>query len=106
LWVNELYVIVQLTANLTYQNGTATTTQSTYVFTRGARTYMNAYVAIPHPDFHAFVDFERDNSQLLTFDTVKMAVYQLSTPIVSLFPQNADLIGKPFIFTVIANSIN
>jgi len=91
---------------LTTTSGAINTTQSTYVFSRGARTYTNAYVAIPHPDFHAFVDFERDNSQLLTFDTVGMAVYQLSTPVVSLFPQNADLLGKPFIFTIFAESKN
>jgi hypothetical protein len=69
LWVNERYVVVQLTANLTNDKGAIEAYQSTYVFTRGSRTYTNAYVAIPHPNMHAFVDLHRENSQILTIDT-------------------------------------
>jgi len=67
LWVNELYVAVQLSANLTSDNGTVPT-QSTYVFTRGTRTYTNAYLAIPHPNSHAYVDLDRDNNKLMSMD--------------------------------------
>jgi hypothetical protein len=69
IWVNEQYVIAQLTANLTNEKGVSSSTQSTYVFSRGSRTYLNAYAAIPHPNFHAFVDFQRDTGQMLTIDT-------------------------------------
>jgi hypothetical protein len=69
LWVNEQYVVVQLTANLTDEKGLPTPTQSTYVFSRGTRTYLNAFAAIPHVSFHAFVDFNRFTSMMLTIDT-------------------------------------
>jgi hypothetical protein len=99
-------VVVQLTANLTNDQGQVLASQSTYVFSRGTRTYLNAYAAIPHVNFHAFVDFNRDMSQMLTIDTERMIVFQLSIPTVSVMPQNSDLLNKEFIFTVNAESKN
>jgi hypothetical protein len=94
LWVNDKYVVVQLTANLTNDQGQVSSTQSTYVFNRGTRTYLNAYVAIPHVNFHSFVDFNRGNSQILTIDTERLFVSQLGVPTVSIMPQTPDLLGK------------
>lgn len=43
VWVNEEYVIAQVSANVTNsQNGT-TWYNSSIVFSRGTRTYLNAY---------------------------------------------------------------
>ncbi len=106
LWVNERYVAVQIAANLTNEKQQSVEYQSTYVFTRGSRTYTNAYVAIPHVNFHAFVDMHRDNNQLLTIDTEQLAVYQLSSPILSINPTSPDLKGKNFSFVVKATSTN
>lgn len=69
LWCNEQYVAVQLTANLTdYLNHTQPY-QSSIVMTRGSRSYLNAYVALPHHTDDAFVDLNRENSYLMTMDT-------------------------------------
>lgn len=106
LWVNEQYVVVQMTANLTDAQGRVLPSSSTYVFNRGTRTYLNAYAAIPHPNFHAFVDFSLDNSQMLTIDTDRMAIYQISTPILSINPTSADLLNKEFSFVVRGESTN
>jgi len=64
------------------------------VFSRGSRTYLNAYAAIPHPNYHAFVDFQRDTGQMLTIDTDKMQVYQISTPTIHVTPVDKSLLGK------------
>lgn len=106
LWVNDQYVVVQLSANLTNEQGQVLASQSTYVFNRGTRTYLNAYAAIPHVNFHAFVDFNRDNSQILTIDTERMVVSQLSVPTVSIMPQTADLLNKEFLVEIKAESTN
>lgn len=106
LWVNEQYVVAQITANLTDSQGKTVAYQSTYVFTRGSRTYLNAYAAIPHPNFHSFVDLHRANSQMLTIDTDGLVLYQLSSPRVSVFPQNPSLLNKEFSFIVKAESSN
>jgi hypothetical protein len=106
LWVNEQYVVVQLTANLTNDKQQDIAYQSTYVFTRGSRTYLNAYVAIPHANFHAFVDFNREASQMMSIDTERITIYALATPVVSVMPTNPALAGKPFSFVVRAESRN
>lgn len=97
---------MQLTANLTDYRGQVLASQSTYVFTRDSRTYLNAYAAIPHVKFHGFVDFNRDMSQILTIDTERMMVFQLNVPTMIVMPQNSDLLNKEFIFKVIAESKN
>jgi hypothetical protein len=94
LWVNEQYVITQLTANLTDDKNKTVAYQSTYVFTRGSRTYLNAYAAIPHPNFHAFVDLNRGNSQIMAIDTDLVSIYQLSNPVLSILPKNPSLLNK------------
>jgi hypothetical protein len=91
LWVNERYVVTQLTANLTDAKNQTQTYQSTYVFTRGARTYTNAYVAIPHESPHAFVDLHRDNDQLLTIDTQGLNIYQLASPYIAFVPTDSKM---------------
>jgi hypothetical protein len=106
LWVNEAYVIAQITANLTDAKSVTVAYQSTYVFTRGSRTYLNAYAAIPHVNFHAFVDLNRDNSQMMTIDTERITIYQISTPRLSIFPVNPSLVNKEFSFIVKAESTN
>jgi hypothetical protein len=94
LWVNEQYVVVQLSANLTDEKSVPQPTQSTYVFNRGTRTYLNAFAAVPHATFQAFVDFNRLTSQLLTIDTRRMQIIQLNNPTLVLRPQNSDLLDK------------
>lgn len=106
LWVNEQYVVVQVTANLTDEKNSTVAYQSTYVFTRGSRTYLNAYIAIPHPNFHAFVDLQRDTNQLLAIDTDGLTIYQVSNPRLSIMPTSPDLKGKIFNFIVKAESKN
>lgn len=107
LWVNEGYVVAQITANLTDAKTNQTSAyQSTYVFTRGSRTYLNAYLAIPHPSFHAFVDLHRENSQMLIIDTEGYGLHQISTPRLSIIPQNPELKNKEFNFVVRAVSTN
>jgi hypothetical protein len=107
LWVNEGYVVAQITANLTDAKTNQTSAyQSTYVFTRGSRTYLNAYLAVPHPNFHAFVDLHRDNSQMLVLDTDGYGLHQISTPRLSIIPENPQLKNKEFSFVVKAVSTN
>lgn len=106
LWVNDQYVVAQITANLTDAGNKTVAYQSTYVFTRGSRTYLNAYAAFPHPNFHAFVDMNRDNGQLMTIDTDNIIIYQISIPVVSVFPQNPTLLNKEFSFIVKGESTN
>lgn len=103
--MNEQYVVVQLTANLTNEKQQEITYQSTYVLTRGSRTYTNAYVAIPHIS-DAFVDLNRDTNQILTIDALGLYIYHLSSPVVTINPTSQDLLNKEVSFVVKAESKN
>lgn len=106
LWVNEQYVAVQLSANLTDDQNVTLPSASTYIFTRGSRTYMNSYVSIPHPNHHAFVDLNRDTNQIMSMDTDKIMVHLLQIPTVKVFPIDSSLLNKEFNFVVKASSKN
>lgn len=97
--------MVQLNANLT-DNGKELEYHSTYVLTRGSRTYTHAYVAIPHLDHHSYVDLNRDSDQILTIDPLGLYIYHLSTPLVTVNPTSQDLKNKEFSFVVKGESIN
>jgi hypothetical protein len=45
-------------------------------------------------------------SQMLTIDTERLTVTQLSIPTMSIQPNNADLLNRQFIFTVNGESKN
>jgi hypothetical protein len=94
LWVNEHYVVVQLNANLTDAQGKESEYHSTYVLTRGSRTYTHAYVAIPHLAHNSFVDLNRDSDQILTIDALGLYIYHLATPLVTVNPTSKELFNK------------
>ena len=100
LWLNEQYVTVQLSANLTDHLNQSRPYQSSLVFTRGSRTYMNAYVAIPHPNEHAFVDLNRENSTIMEMDTEKIVVHALHNPKLTVMPTDPKLLNTEFKFVV------
>lgn len=69
LWVNEQYVIVEASANITHEhNGTDEFYNATLVFVRGTRTYMNAHIMLPHRSARTAVDLDFDKSLMMTID--------------------------------------
>lgn len=86
IWVNQMYVVAQLSADLTNDKKQTNTYHSTYVFTRKTRTYTNAYVVIPHENPQTFVDLNRGNNLLLIIDTQGLSFYLLSNPSVTFMP--------------------
>ena len=106
LWVNEQFVIVQLVANLTDSVGATKQYQSTYVMSRGSRTYLNAYISIPHHDKASFVDLNRETGEILTIDTEGLTLYHLASSMLSVNPTNNDLLNQEFTFLVRGESSN
>ena len=74
--------------------------------TRGSRSYLNAYVALPHHTGDAFVDLNREKSYLMTMDTEKIEVYVLSSPRITINPTDPSMLNKQIAFHVDAISKN
>lgn len=84
------------------KNGTEKMYQSTYVLTRGSRTYLNAYIAIPHATPAAFVDLNRETNQIMSIDTEGINIYHLAKPYLYVNPTSTELLKKEFTFVVAA----
>ena len=92
--MNPQYVIVQLTANMTDSRSVQAANQSTYVFTRGSRTYLNAFAVLPNFDINTYVDMNIDKFQIMVIESNKINIYQISTPKLAVIPRNPDLYKK------------
>jgi hypothetical protein len=74
--LNDKYLMVQSSADA--KNDTHTfKVDYTWVFTKGSRTYLNAYHVINHNSSIVDIDFDRENSQLFVAEEEGLALYQL-----------------------------
>lgn len=87
LWVNEEYVIAQVSANVTtgVENQTAWY-NSSIVFNRGTRTYLHAYDILEHSAENVVVDMEQETNLVMVIDPTYMRLYHLDTPMMSVYP--------------------
>jgi hypothetical protein len=77
--VDREYLIVQSSSNATSDLGNLTLNY-TWIFTKNARTYMNAYKVIDHTSGDVFVDLDRDTHALLVTDDTGITNYQINNP--------------------------
>ena len=107
VWVNEEYVIAQVSANVTTaKEGETQWYNSSIVFNRNSRTYLHAYDILEHSAENVIVDLERDRNLVLVIDPAYMRLYQLNTPMMSVYPTDQSLLGKEFSFYIKGNSVN
>ncbi len=75
--VNGQYIIVQSKANVTNNNGTAYEVDYTWIFTKGSRTYMNAYQVIPHNSSKVDIDFDPELNHIYSADEGGLALFKI-----------------------------
>ena len=64
--LNDEYLFVQSSATVESSN---TEYDYTWVFSKGSRTYLNAYHIIDHKNPNVVIDFDRENSHLYIADS-------------------------------------
>ena len=107
LWVNEEYVIAQVVANVSAVGPISEYEyNSTIIFNRGTRTYLNAYDLFQHSTPNVIIDFERDRNLLMVMDTEKTILYQLNIPIMSVYPTRNETMNQTYQFYVTGHSVN
>lgn len=84
LIINDLFVVVQSSANATSSTKPNFEIDYTWVFARNARTYTNAFAVVNHNSSKAVLEFNRENDKLLIADEEGITLYQLFEPILSL----------------------
>lgn len=106
LWVNEEYVIAQISANVTTGGGGTMWYNSSMVFSRNTRTYLNTYEILEHNSANVILDFERDTDLVLVIEESYTRLYRLNMPILSVWPTNNSTMGKNYTFVVQGLSVN
>jgi hypothetical protein len=66
--INDKYVIVQAKANVTNSNNTSYEVDYTWIFTKGSRTYMNAYQVIQHNSSKVDIDLDPSMNHIYSAD--------------------------------------
>ena len=106
LWVNREYVLTQITANVTDGKNESAWYNASLIFTRGTRTYLNAYAVVEHRNYRTIIEFSRAHNHVFIMDEETMNNYQLDTPILTVNPTSKDTMGQDYQFSVNGLSVN
>ena len=94
VFVTEDYVYVQVSANVTNATNGSDWYNSSIVFSRGTRSYMNAYEILEHNTTNVIVDVERSTNLVVVIEETYMRLYRINMPILSVRPTNNNTLGK------------
>lgn len=75
LIINDLFVLVQSAANATNDTNPNFEVDYTWIFSRGARTYTNAYAVINHNSSKVALEFNKADDRLLVIDESGLYLY-------------------------------
>lgn len=102
--LNDKYILVQSTALASNDTNPSFEVDYTWVFTKGSRTYYNAYHVIDHNSSSVDIEFDRDNSRLYIADEQGLTLTSLNEARLLLHYLEASMIGKQITVTVQAKS--
>jgi hypothetical protein len=92
--INDKYVVVQAKANVTNSNNSNYEVDYTWIFTKGSRTYMNAYQVIQHNSSKVDIDLDPSLNHIYSADEGGLALFKIDEARLNLHYINQSLIGK------------
>lgn len=102
--LNDKYLLVQSTALAKNETNPSFEVDYTWVFTKGSRTYLNAYHVIDHNSSTVQIEFDRENNRLYIADEQGLTLTELSSANLILHYMDQSLIGKEIQIVVQAKS--
>ena len=91
--LNDRYLMVQSAADGSNATHPKFEIDYTWIFTKGSRTYLNAYHVIDHNSSKVEIDFDRDNSHLYIADESGVTLREISQARLVLHFLEPKLIG-------------
>lgn len=76
----------------------------TYIFTKGSRTFMNAYKVVEHGSWNVHFDYDRVERRLMFAAEENVTNYKLNDASVLIFQNNSAALGTNKTFTITAIS--
>lgn len=92
--IDEKYLVVQASANSTNNDSTWQVLNYTWIFTKGSRTYQNAYKVINHDSNDVLIDMNRYMEELLVFDRQGIKHYKLNDAKITIQQRDNTTLGK------------
>lgn len=80
LIISKDFIVVQSSANATNETNPNFEIDYTWIFSKGARTYTNAYQIINHNSSSVALDFNKDTNRLYVVDENGRYLYQINQP--------------------------
>jgi hypothetical protein len=106
IFLNDRYLIVQSAADAYNATNPKFEIDYTWVFSKGSRTYLNAYHVINHNSSIVEVDFDRQNSRLYIADEKGLTLRQIGDARLTLHYIGDDKYGKSEEITLFADSFD
>ena len=103
LMIDEKFVIVQASANMTTKNESLMSNY-TYIFTKGSRTYLNAYKVIEHHSTNVLLDFDRVEKRLIIVAETNVTNYKLNDATLYIFQNSSEALSKNYTLKIEATS--
>jgi hypothetical protein len=94
LCVNEEFIVVMTSANVTRFDNSTVWLNITNVFSRRTRSYLTAFQIFQHNTSNTFVDFERSTNRLLIITPYQLSVYSLHAPILRVYPTAIETLNS------------
>lgn len=78
IFLNDLYLIVQSSADAYNSTNPKFEVDYTWIFSRGTKSYLNAYHVINHNSSQVDIEFDREKSRLYIADERGLTLRQIS----------------------------
>ena len=102
--LNDDYIFVQSSAEVETKDLGSVHYDYTWVFSKGSRTYLNAYHVIDHPTSNVDIDFDRENSHLYIADSDGLRLREIEKSKLVLQFLHSDWVGREEEIVIFAES--
>lgn len=102
--LNDRYLFVQSASDAQNETNPSFEIDYTWVFTKGARTYLNAYHVINHNSSIVEIEFDRENSNLYLADQAGVSLIRIYPAMLRMDFLDTKLIGVEENLVIFAES--
>ena len=102
--LNREFLVVQASGEAAVLEEFNALLNYTWVFSRGSRTYTNAYKVFGHPTQDVLIEFDLTSNYLMIVDTQGVQNYELAKPILTINQTDLSMLSKQVKLGIIATS--
>jgi hypothetical protein len=106
IFLNDLYLIVQSSADAYNSTNPKFKVDYTWIFSRGTKSYLNAYHIINHNSSQVDIEFDREKSRLYIADEGGLTLRQISSAQLVMKSLDSSRVGKQEDVIIYADSFD